>query len=75
MRRFEDGSTSTIRRSLCGSGEVMNGATMMDDEALEYALNALAGSPFCVVRDWVWLDLDIPRKALSGVEPVGVSGR
>ncbi|WP_235869711.1 MULTISPECIES: DUF6957 family protein [Pseudomonas] len=60
---------------LYGLGEAMQGTSMTDEEALAYALNAFADSTFCLVRDWIWLDLDIPDRLqgelqLAGVKPV-----
>lgn len=64
---------------LYAPGEVMPGIDMALEEAC--ARGAAAGfideKPFCVVRDWIWIDLIVPdalREALqaSGQQPVMV---
>ena len=44
---------------LYGPGQPMSGSAMTDEEALAYmqSLRLMAG--FCLVRDWIWLDLDV----------------
>tara|TARA_B100001059_G_scaffold203858_1_gene212786 strand:- start:612 stop:1019 length:408 start_codon:yes stop_codon:yes gene_type:complete len=50
-----------ISALLHGPGEPMVGSTMTNNEALEYAHATSSGAPFCLVRDWIWIDLDGPE--------------
>lgn len=68
-----------VANLLYGPGEVMPGIDMSLEEAC--ARDAAAGlfdrAPFCVVRDWIWIDLIVPdsiRESLqtSGHQPVMV---
>ena len=49
-----------IEALLHGPGEPMSGSAMTNDEALEYGSAAFNGAPFCLVRNWIWLDLEVP---------------
>ncbi len=44
---------------LFGPGEVLHGSGMTDDEALAYARKKFAYTEFCLIRDWIWVDLDV----------------
>ncbi len=44
---------------LHGAGEVMPGAPMSNDEAVNYVLARRSQAVYCIVRDWVWIDLDM----------------
>ena len=49
-----------IEALLHGPGEPMSGSAMTNDEALEYGSATFNGAPFCLVRNWIWLDLEVP---------------
>jgi len=51
-----------IEALLHGPGEPMSGSAMTNDEALEYGRATFNGAPFCLVRNWVWVDLDGPEE-------------
>ena len=44
---------------LYGPGEFVPGSAMTDEEALTYARKNFAHLEFCLVRDWIWVDLDV----------------
>lgn len=44
---------------LYGPGDVVPGSSMTDEEALAYARKKFAHMAFCLVRDWIWVDLDV----------------
>lgn len=44
---------------LYGPGEAMTGSTMTDEQALAFARERYVFSEFCLVRQWLWIDLDV----------------
>lgn len=40
----------------------MLGNSMSDEEALNYARKHFPHGSFCLVRNWLWLDLDAPKE-------------
>lgn len=44
---------------LYSPGEPMNGSTMTDEQALDFARERFSYGEFCLVRDWRWIDLDV----------------
>ncbi len=40
----------------------MPGSSMTDEEALAYARKEFAHMAFCLVRDWIWVDLDVSEE-------------
>lgn len=52
--------TKAIETLLHGPGEPMTGSAMTNEEALEYGRATFNGAPFCLVRNWIWLDLEVP---------------
>lgn len=48
-----------IEELLHGTGEVMPGAPMSNDEAMNYVLARSGHAVYCIARDWVWIDLDM----------------
>jgi len=66
-----------VSNLLHGHGEIMPGIEMSLEEALARidASGLSAWTPFCVVRDWIWIDLILPdslREQLraEGQQPV-----
>lgn len=51
-----DSVTSIIH----GDGSPMTGCQLSVEEALAWVRAAYPNKPHCLVRDWRWLDLDIP---------------
>jgi len=51
--------TKAIETLLHGPGEPMTASAMTNDEALEYGRATFSGAPFCLVRNWIWLDLEV----------------
>lgn len=43
-------------------GEVVPGSGMTDEEALTYARENFPHGGFCLVRDWIWVDLDVSEE-------------
>lgn len=44
---------------LYSPGEPMNGSTMTDEQALAFAREHCWFTEFCLVRQWLWIDLDV----------------
>lgn len=44
---------------LYGPGQQMSGSAMTNEEALAHMQNRRLMAGFCLVRDWIWLDLDV----------------
>ncbi len=50
---------SDVVEVLYGPGQPMSGSEMKNDEAIAYVRQHCPQAPFCLVRDWVWVDLDV----------------
>lgn len=46
----------------------MEGSQMTDDEALKFMRNKRLSVEFCLVRDWIWVDLNITPAQLAELE-------
>lgn len=44
---------------LYGPGQPMTGSAMTNEEALAQMCERVPLAEFCLVRDWIWLDLDV----------------
>lgn len=53
------GKMSAITTLLNGSGDVMHGSDMSNDEAMAYVMARKNQEEFCLVRDWIWVDLEL----------------
>lgn len=51
-----------------GGGEVMAGSPMTDEQALGYMRELRSYSEFCLVRDWIWIDLNATPAQLVELE-------
>lgn len=65
----------TVMDFLYGPGNPMAGSAMTDDEALAEVAQQFPGKPFCLVRQWIWADLQLTEAeraviAHSGLQPV-----
>lgn len=49
-------------------GEVMAGSPMTDEQALGYMRELRSYSEFCLVRDWIWIDLNVTPAQLVELE-------
>ena len=61
-------SLREITELLYVAGVPMPGSPMSDEEALSYARKKFPFGNFCLVRDWLWLDIettDAQRQALE----------
>jgi len=45
---------------------------MTDEEAKAFARKRFPSSPYCLVRDWIWIDVDMPEKMHRLVESQGL---
>ncbi|MGE6794004.1 DUF6957 family protein [Pseudomonas guineae] len=45
--------------SVYGPGEIIQGSDMLDSQAMQYARERFPDSKYCIVRTWVWFDLDV----------------
>lgn len=53
---------------LYGEGEPMQGGTLTLEEAKEQGEAFAKYMPYCIVRDWIWADLDIDDKIIKDLE-------
>lgn len=44
---------------LYGPGQHMAGSDMSNEEAMTYARNSFPRGDYCLVREWIWIDLDV----------------
>lgn len=44
---------------LYGPGQHMAGSDMSNEDAMTYARNSFPFGNYCIVRDWIWIDLDV----------------
>lgn len=51
-----------------GGGEVMAGSPMTDEQALGYMRELRSHSEFCLVRDWIWIDLIVTPLQLAALD-------
>ena len=49
-------------------GEVMAGSAMSNDEAKAYVRERAYDKEYCIVRDWIWIDLDVTEEERSFLE-------
>lgn len=61
-----------IEKLLSGSDEKMSGSGMTDDEAKVFVRERFPFASYCLVRDWIWIDLDIPDEQHRYVESQGL---
>ena len=54
-----------LTQLLSGPGEVMQGSAMSDEQARAYGYEHFALFQYCVVRDWIWIDLEITEVQLT----------
>lgn len=64
-----------VTQLLHGDGVTMLGHDIDDNDAIEYVRERSPKKPFCLVRQWIWIDLDMPDsvrdKLISeGLQPV-----
>lgn len=43
-------------------GQPMTGSGMTNEEAMAYARSSFPRGDFCLVREWIWTDLDVSEK-------------
>lgn len=53
---------------LYGNGEAMRGSQMTDQEALNFMRYQRLNTEYCLVRDWIWIDLDVTPAQLAELE-------
>ncbi len=54
-----------------GPGLPIEGREMSDEEAVEFVRSLYSYSGYCLVRDWIWIDLDMPDAQLAVLEKQG----
>jgi hypothetical protein len=50
---------------LYGPGQHMAGSDMSNEDAMTYAQNSFPFGNYCIVRDWIWIDLDVTDEQRS----------
>jgi hypothetical protein len=56
---------------LYGPGDPMQGSEMNDAQALAYAEGGAGYSAFCIVRNWVWINLDLSHAEVEDLQRTG----
>ncbi|MBA6421522.1 DUF6957 family protein [Pseudomonas sp. 5Ae-yellow] len=51
-----------------GPGLPEEGREMSDDEAVAFVRSRYPDAGYCLVRDWIWIDLDMPAAQLTVLE-------
>jgi hypothetical protein len=54
-----------------GPGLPLEGREMSDEEAVKFVRDQYPDSGYCLVRDWIWIDLDVPAAQLAVLEKQG----
>ena len=49
-------------------GEAISGSAMSNDEAKAYVRERAHNKEYCIVRDWIWIDLDVTEEEASILE-------
>ncbi|WP_057434205.1 MULTISPECIES: DUF6957 family protein [Pseudomonas] len=57
---------------LYGSAEVMPGADLSDVELIEFAASRYVNKPYCVVRQWMIIDVLMSAKKTHEIEQLGM---
>lgn len=57
-----------IAEMLYGAGQPMAGSGMTDAQALAHMQSRRLMAEFCLVRDWIWLDLDVTDEQRAVLE-------
>jgi hypothetical protein len=53
---------------LHGAGETMLGHELTNEEAVARVREQFLGKPFCLVRDWIWIDLSLSDTVRAALE-------
>lgn len=59
---------SSITKLLNASGDIMRGSDMSDEEAMAYVRERWQQEAYCLVRDWIWVDLDLTDAERRGLD-------
>lgn len=51
-----------------GAGVLMRGSEMDEFQAVEYLRSHFPLSEYCLVRDWIWVDVNVNADQLSRIE-------
>ncbi|WP_312452935.1 DUF6957 family protein [Stutzerimonas nitrititolerans] len=62
---------NAVAEMLYGAGQPMTGSPMTDEQALAYMQRCGLTAGFCLVRDWMWLDLDVTDEQRAVLEKTG----
>ncbi|WP_342244725.1 DUF6957 family protein [Pseudomonas sp. OTU5201] len=62
---------SKIAEVFYGKGESLPGCALTEAEAIAWVQQQFPHKPYCLVRDWRWLDLQLDGAALEEVERSG----
>lgn len=62
---------SGVSDLLYGAGVPMVGIEISDDEAVERVRKQFRFSDYCLVRDWIWIDLDVSDEQRALLEKAG----
>ena len=60
-----------VKAKLAGPALHMPGAHLDLEEAILQVKDRYPGRSYCVVSDWVWLDLNAPEEVLQGIRGQG----
>ena len=57
-----------LTQLLSGPGEVMQGSAMSDEEGMAFGHQHFAMFQYCVVRDWIWIDLEVTEAVMAELQ-------
>lgn len=57
-----------LNELLFGPGEVMAGSALSKNEAKAYVRERAYDKEYCIVRDWIWVELDVTEEEQSILE-------
>lgn len=50
---------NAVTELMYGEGAPMLGYELSEEEAVAHVLEQFPNKPFCLVRNWIWIDLDV----------------
>ncbi|MFI8742924.1 DUF6957 family protein [Stutzerimonas zhaodongensis] len=59
---------NAVTEMLYGAGQPMAGSDMTDAQALAHIESLRLNTGFCLVRNWIWLDLDVTDEQRTVLE-------
>lgn len=65
--------SDSLYKLMYGPGAPAEGREMSDEEAIAFVRNKYPHSSYCLVRDWIWIELEMPATQLNALKKQGRS--